>query len=62
VLLGMFVFVNRRLDRVTLSRWDYDGFAIWYKRLEDGTLALQSVNDEASHVVLIVADLGFVLE
>lgn len=40
-LLGeVFIFINRRRDKVKLLRWEAGGFTLYYKRLESGTLEL----------------------
>jgi transposase len=56
----LFVFANKRADRVKLLYWDEDGFVILYKRLEAGTFRLPQA--EAGRVTLRAADLQMLLD
>jgi transposase len=55
----LFVFLNRRRDRVKLLIWEGDGLMIVYKRLERGTFALPASSDDS--VVLSSAQLSLLL-
>lgn len=56
----LFVFRNKRGDRVKLLYWDEDGYVIVYKRLEQGTFRFPSA--EAAGVEIRAADLQMLLD
>jgi transposase len=57
---SLFVFVNRRRNMAKLLYWDNDGYAIWHKRLEQGTFVLPSRQSRDGHIER--RDLAMLLE
>ena len=42
----LFLFVNRRRDKLKILYWDGDGLAIWYRRLEQGTFQMPTMAED----------------
>jgi transposase len=57
----LFLFVNRRRDRLKILYWDRDGLAIWYKRLETGTFQLPTAGVHAISVEMSPTQLALIL-
>lgn len=57
----LFLFVNRRGDRLKMLWWDRDGMALFYKRLEAGTYQLPVVADDSEGVEIDATDLAILL-
>lgn len=63
----LFVFRSRRGDRLKLLYWDEDGYAIWYKRLEEGSFVLPTADSKRAGIgkhglVLRPAELAMLLD
>lgn len=46
----VFVFINKRRDRIKLLHWEAGGFVLYYKRLEQGTLELPAIEAESCQI------------
>jgi len=55
----LFVFRNRRGDRLKILAWQGDGFALYLRRLESGTFAFPSA--DTSEVRVSTTELAMIL-
>ena len=57
----LFVFLNRRRDRLKLMTWERDGWIIFYKRLERGTFERPRSAADGLTMELDATDLTLIL-
>ena len=58
----VFIFINKRRDKVKLLHWQGAGFVLYYKRLESGTFELPRYNIEAGSISLDYAKLVMIVD
>lgn len=57
----LFVFYNRRRDRIKILAWESDGFWLHYKRLEKGTFELPQIEPGQRQVTMSKVSLELLL-
>ena len=57
---SLFVFRNRRGDRLKILYWLGDGYALWHRRLERGTFRFPTCDGDAAEIR--GADLAMILD
>lgn len=58
---NLFLFINRKQDRIKALYWDRDGLVLWYKRLEAGTFERLSTSAEQPAVQIDQTQLAMIL-
>lgn len=61
---SLFVFVNRRRDRIKILYWGQTGFCIWYQQLQKGTYQLpaEASLEECQTVEVTRSQLSLILD
>jgi transposase len=57
---SVFIFINRRRDKIKLLVWDESGFVIYYKSLEKGTFEIPKMEGDSKQIKW--SDLLLILE
>src|SRR5690242_10022034 len=57
----LFLFLNKRRDRIKALWWDRDGLVIWYKRLEGGSFEPPQLLPDQKHVTMDATELAMLL-
>jgi len=58
----IYIFISKRRNAVKLLRFEGDGFAIYYKRLEKGTFEIPAQDKKCDTLLLTDNELIFILK
>jgi len=58
----VFIFVNRRRDRIKLLVWDRTGYVLLYKHLQQGTFELPAFEEQSTSCQMKWEELVLILE
>jgi len=63
VLSGdIYIFISKRRNAIKLLRFELDGFAIFYKRLEKGTFEIPGCDSQSGTMIISDNELIFILK
>jgi len=58
----VFIFINRRRDKIKLLHWQGISFTLYYKRLEEGTFEVPGYDPQAGSITLSYAQLVMLVD
>jgi len=58
----VYIFINKRRDKVKLMHWSSGGFVLYYKRLESGTFELPSYDLDVQSLRLSYTQLVMLID
>jgi len=58
----VFIFINRRRDKIKLLHWQGSGYLLYYKRLEKGTFELPRYDASVGSITLSYSQLVMIIE
>jgi len=58
----VYIFINKRADRIKLLQWEGTGFGLYYKRLEKGTFERPLIEADCTTRTLAWSELIMLLE
>lgn len=59
---SLFVFCNRQRDKLKMLKWDYNGFWLYYRRLERGKFQWPGQTDDPVPIVIDHRQLRWLLD
>jgi transposase len=58
----VFIFINRRRDKIKLLHWQGISFTLYYKRLEEGTFEVPRYDPEVGSITLSYAQMVMLVD
>lgn len=58
----VFIFINRRRDKIKLLHWQGISFTLYYKRLEKGTFELPTYNNTIGSITINYTQLVMIVD